>query len=192
MTCGATTIAAVGLATTVAATGASAYGQMQKGQADAAQASYQSGVARRNQMLAQQNADRATQQGEVDAQNQGLKTRQIMGGQKASLAAQGGDIDSGSPANIIGDTAMAGYSDQEGLRYNAAMKAYAYQVQGAGAGASADNLQRASTASTDSLPFGVGSTILGGAAKGAGQWYSYMKNNPGTPTAKSYGSEYDL
>ena len=174
----ASTLAAVSIGTTLAGAGMSAIGQSQQASQQAAQANYQSQVARNQSVLAQRNAALATEQGEAAARAQGMKTLQIMGSQKASLASQGGDINSGSPASIIGDTAMAGKADQDAIRYNAALQAYGYEVQASGAQGTANAYSAAGSNATANLPFGIGSTLLGGAGSAAGKWYGYMQSAP--------------
>jgi hypothetical protein len=115
------------------------------------------------QMVAEWNAQRALQQGQVDEQNQRSKAAALLGSQRAALASQGGDVNSGSPLDIQADTARAGEYDAQTIRNNAALKAYGYRVQGANTGAEAnlDDYKAASTMSQ--LPYSVGSTLLGGA-----------------------------
>jgi hypothetical protein len=151
------------LALTAASTVMGAIGKSQEAAAQAGMANYQAQVARNNQQVAEWNAQRALQQGQVDEQNQRLKSAALLGSQRAALAAQGGDVNSGSPLDIQADTARAGEYDAQTIRNNAALKAYGYRVQGANAGAEAnlDDYKAASTMSA--LPYGVGSTLLGGA-----------------------------
>jgi multidrug efflux pump subunit AcrA (membrane-fusion protein) len=140
-------------------------GQTQKTEADASQANYLAQVARNNQAAAQRNAALATQQGEVDAQKSQLKTAALEGSQRAALASQGGDVDSGSPLDIVGDTARAGATDAATIRSNAALKAYNYQLQANdAAGAANDDSFQAANALA-SLPYSQGSTLLGGASR---------------------------
>jgi hypothetical protein len=161
---GATTAVAIGsLALTAAGTAMSAIGQGQQAAASAAQANYQAQLARNNQMVAEWQAQRALEQGRASEQQQRFKTAQVIGSQRAALASQGGDIDSGSPLDIVGDTARAGEFDAQTVRNNAALQAYGFRVQAANAGAQS-NLYSASAANTmAALPFGIGSTLLGGA-----------------------------
>lgn len=137
-------------------------GQQQQAQAQATQSNYLAQVARNNQLAAQRNATLALQQGEADAQKSQLKTAQTIGSQRAALAAQGGDVDSGSPLDIVGDTARAGYSDTATIRNNAALKAYNYNLQADGALASANDDEFQAANAMASLPYTQASTLLGG------------------------------
>jgi hypothetical protein len=164
------TAATVAVVSAVAGTAMASSAQASKAQADSTQANYLSQVARNNQMVAQRNAALATQQGEVDAQKQQLKTSQLEGSQRAALASQGGDVDSGSDLDILGDTARAGYTDAATIRNNAALKAYNYDIQAndAAGSASDDAFQGASTMAA--LPYAEGSTLLGGLSSVAGKF----------------------
>jgi hypothetical protein len=153
-------------------------GQSQQASAQAGMANYQAQLARNNQQVAEGYAQRALQQGQVDAQNQRLKTAAVLGSQRAALASQGGDVDSGSPLDIQTDTARAGEYDAQTIGNNAALKAYGYRVQAANAGGEAnlDDFKAANTMA--SLPYSIGSSLLGGAKSLAGiDWTSSTFSN---------------
>ena len=151
-------------------------GQGQQAAAQAGQANYLSQVARNNQMAAQRNAALALQQGEADAQRSQLKTAQLEGSQRAALASQGGDIDSGSPLDILGDTARAGTTDAATLRSNAALKAYNYGLQANDAAAQANDDIFQGTKAMASLPYAQGSSLLGGLSSVAGRTADWLKH----------------
>jgi hypothetical protein len=116
--------------------------------------------------------------GRPDAERQQLKTAQLAGSQRAALASQGGDVNSGSPLDILGDTARAGATDVATIRSNAARNAYGFRLQGAGAAGQA-SLASANAANTlANLPLGIGSSLLGGASSLAGKWGDYLRGNP--------------
>jgi hypothetical protein len=158
-----TVMAGVSMAMTAAGTAMSAIGQAQQAGASASMANYQAQVARNNQMVAEWNAQRALQQGQVDEQNQRFKSAALLGSQRAALASQGGDINSGSPLDIQSDTARAGEYDAQTIRNNAATKAYGYRVQGANAGAEANLDDYRAASAMSALPYGIGSSLLSGA-----------------------------
>jgi hypothetical protein len=133
----------------------------------------------------EQNAVRAEQQGDADAERQDLKTAQLMGSQRAALAAQGGDVNAGSDLDIVGDTARAGKLDELTIRNNAARHAYDFRVQAAGLGSQAGLYSaQASNAysSLSTLPFSVGSSLLGSASNLGDKWLTYSrKGGPFNP-----------
>ena len=120
---------AIALATTVIGTGLSIASQVQQANAQAGMAGYQAQLARNRQMIADWQAQRAEQQGRVDEQQQRSKTAQVAGAQRAALASQGGDVNSGSPLDIAGDTARAGEFDARTIRSNAGLKAFGLHQQ---------------------------------------------------------------
>ena len=160
----------VAIGATALSTGLSIASQVQKANAEAGMSNYQAQVARQNQMIADGYAQRAEQQGRVDEQNQRFKTQSLIGSQRAALASQGSDIDSGSPLDIVGDTARAGEFDALTVRNNAALKAYGYRVQAFNTAADAHraDLQAANTMAA--LPYSIGSSLLSGAKSIAGDW----------------------
>ncbi len=173
-------LGAAGLATSVASTGLGLIGQANRAQAEAGQANYMAQVARNNQLIAERNAQRALQEGAAQEDRQRLKTAQLLGSQRASLAAQGGDVNSGSNLDILGDTARAGETDALTIRNNALLRAIGDQQQAANAGGEA-SLYAANAANTmANLPFGVGSSLLSGASSLAGKWAGYLNRTWGT------------
>jgi len=166
-------MAAASLALAAVGTGMSAIGQAQQGAASAAQANYQAQVARNNQMISEWYAQRALQQGSVDEQNQRSKASALLGSQRAALAAQGGDVNSGSPLDIQADTARAGEYDAQTIRNSAALKAYNYRLQGYNSAADAGRYDSQATNTMAALPFGVGSSLLSGASSLADKYLAY-------------------
>lgn len=183
------TLAIASFAAAGLGTGMQVLGQVQQANAQAGQANYMAQVARRNQMLMEENARRAEEQGRVAEETQRLKTASLIGSQRAALASQGGDVNSGSPLDIQTDTARAGEFDALTIRHNSTLQAYGFRLQGVGAGASAGNYEIAAANATSSLPFGIGSSLLGGASSIAGKWADWQMKRPVSP---SYGPEFDL
>ena len=166
----ATVLAGASLAAGVAGTALSVMGQSRAADAAAKQAEYQSQVARNNQQIMERNAKLAEQQGAADEERQRLKTGQIIGSQRSAIASQGGDPNSGSYLDILGDTASAGETDALTIKSNAALRAYGFRAQGANAGAQASMFDMQSANATSMLPFTIGSTLLSGASSVAGKW----------------------
>ena len=106
----------------------------------------------------------------VAEQQQRTKTAQLIGSQRAALASQGGDVDSGSPLDIQSDTARAGEFDAQTIRNNAAQQAYGYRLQAANAAGDAGRYSASAANTMADLPFGIGSSLLGGARSVAAAW----------------------
>lgn len=90
------------------------------------QAAFMAQVARNNEQVAQWNAQRALQQGQVAEDQQRQKTSQAIGTQRALLASQGGDVGSGSDLDLVGDTARTGEFKAQTIRNDAQDNAFKY------------------------------------------------------------------
>jgi hypothetical protein len=112
-------------------------------------------------------AQASAQAGQANYMSQVARNNQMLAERNAALVTQQGEID-------------------------AAYAAYGYKVQGAGFGGQAGLYGSAATNATNSLstlPFGVGSSLLGGASSIADKWVSYKKNFPsGFSTGDSIGA----
>jgi hypothetical protein len=140
-------------------------GKSQQAEMQANQATYAAQVARNNQQVATWNTQRALQQGQVDQDRQRMKTAQAIGTQRAQLASQGGDIDSGSDVDLVGDTARTGEYNAETIGNDAANKAWQYQLAGNSAAGQASLAD--SQASNDWLKFN--DSLLDNSANQAGK-----------------------
>lgn len=99
---------------------------------------YQSQVALNNQIIAQQQEQNIVNQGVSNMQQQQLKTSQAVGANRARMAASGLDINVGTPADVLSDTASLGLEDANNIRNNAINQAYAASGQVMNATAQAD------------------------------------------------------
>lgn len=172
-----------GLVLSAAGTLAGAVGQIgqQNAQAQAAsvaaaQAIYQSQVARQNQALMEQRAADALKRGQIAEENSRRLTRQRIGEQTARFAAQGVDLE-GSPAEILGDAAAAGEVDALTIRANAAREARDYKVAGIGYG-STNVLETTKALNSTYRPnyLGIGGSLLSSASTLAQKWQNFQWN----------------
>ena len=113
----------------------SAAGAIGQGESAAAEARYQSQVAAKNQIIANQHAKYALQAGETQAADVGMQERARAGEVTTGLAASGLDINSGSPANVRKSQAELGDLAQLRTMGNAQMTAYGYRTQAGSFGA---------------------------------------------------------
>lgn len=109
-------------ATMLISSGMQAYSQYQSGKFNAE-------VANQNARLNEQSASDAINRGNVAAENQRSKTRQLMGSQTAAMAASGVDLGSTGSLDLLGDTAAMGELDALTLVNNSKREAYGYQMQ---------------------------------------------------------------
>ena len=84
------------------------------------------------------------QQGDKDAQLSQMHQAQVLGAQRASLAANGIDLTQGSAQDLLSTTKFMGAQDVATIQSNAARTAWGYQVQGSNESAQANLLQHQS------------------------------------------------
>lgn len=106
----------------IAATATKAVGSIIKGEGQAAAYEY-------NARVAQQNAIIAGQQGRAAEEAQQRDTVRKIGSMVAAYGASGVQTDSGSPMDVLADSARMAELDKLTLRYNYALKAAGYQSQ---------------------------------------------------------------
>lgn len=86
-------------------------------------------IAENNARLAADEAANAQAMGDRESEQQAWRTRALMGAQRASIAAQGIDSQIGTPAEILGETALFGEVDQQSIRLNTARNAWGFNAQ---------------------------------------------------------------
>lgn len=161
------------LAASAASTAVTAYGAMQQGQATAAADRYQAQVALNNQKIAGQYAQQATADGEDQVAAKQEQTAQMVGSERAAMAANGVELNSGSALRIQGDTARLGEVDALTIRNNAARAAYGYQLQGVSYGQQASLDESAASSAVTAGNLNAFSSVVGGASSVASQWTKY-------------------
>src|SRR5262245_10885336 len=132
------TIGIAGLGMTAMGSAVGAYGEWFGGESKGAMYDYQAGVALMNKQIAEQNAKYALYAGEVQAQQAGMKARYQIGEAKATQAASGLDVGSGSAAAVREGMYKIAQQDIGIIRTNAAKQAYGYQVEAASKQAEAE------------------------------------------------------
>jgi hypothetical protein len=95
------------------------------------QADYQSTMAEQNARLATIKSQDASQRGEVAAQNAARENRQRVGAQRAAIAAQGVNANTGSAAAVQSSQEAVGALTEATIRNNAWREAWGYKVEAA-------------------------------------------------------------
>ena len=143
-----------------------------------------------NQQIALQNATAAGQAGEAQAAQAEQKTRAEVGAIKASSAASGVDVNSGSALDVQSSASELGELNAITIRGNAAKQAYGYETQGTSFQNQA-NLDTSQAAdATTAGEIGAGSTFLGGVGSAASNYGKYLQQNA-PMTAPSDGGSWD-
>lgn len=147
-----------------------AFSAFMGGEAQQQMYNYQAGVAKLNAQIAQQNATYAIKVGELQAMQTGLQGAQRLGQIKASEAASGLDVNTGSARDVQTSQRKVLGQDVAAIRSNAAKTAYNYEVEG---------VQYSSQAELDTLAgknartagmIGAASSILGSASSVGQEW----------------------
>src|SRR5690606_2480343 len=120
--CEPTTIMAIGAIATTLVTGY-VTSENQK-----AQGEYNAEVAEQNAGLARARADDANAMGTREQEQAAWRIRMQSGQQRAAIAANNVDPTMGTPADILGETALFGEIDQQNIRLNAMRQAWGHQA----------------------------------------------------------------
>lgn len=130
-----------------------------------------------NARMAEQSARSALHAGERQEQASRLRTAQTKSAQRASLAARGVDLGSGSAAEVLTSTDVVGEWDANTIAANALRAAWGYRMDGVNQRIDA-NMRRAS-ASAISPGMAAFGTALSQAGQVAKSWYYLQQNSPG-------------
>lgn len=114
----------------------------------------------------------ALDRGEADAADARRQGDAFKGSQAAAFGASGAEINTGSSATILEDTAQLNELDIMRLRNNAEREAFAFESGAAIDTATADNARTAGG-------IGAAGSLIGGAGQVAGRWQIYRADNPG-------------
>lgn len=141
--------------------GASYSGAADQSQAIRTQGAIQSQQLSTNAQLARMQADDAKNRGEIEAQKRARQGAKDQGSQRANLAAQGIDVNTGSAADIQTDTGRAAATDVATIRSNAWRSAWGFNVE-------ADNMQSQAQFEKIAAESRAGSTIMTGGLNAIG------------------------
>lgn len=165
----------------VAGAGISAAGAVEGGQATANAANYNAQVAKNNATIANQNADYVVAAGQEAASNESRKNAAQSGKIKATQAASGVDVNTGSSKDVQVSERETGQLDSETVLNNSELKAYGYRSQATGFEATAG----LETAEAEQAPIGADLTAAGGllgSASSLGLKWSQLGNTGTTAT----------
>lgn len=168
---------------TLIAAGVAAAGTVVTGVMAYQQHQYQKKVAHRNEDLATEAAKDALARGKIEEQRQYRRTSQMLGAQRAAMAANGIDVDFGSAAAVTRDTMTFGQEDAATIRENTIRETKGYEINAMNFGAEAQSQGMQATGALVSSAFSAGSTLLGGASQ-----YGKLKAAGGGGTITSSGT----
>lgn len=157
----------------------SALGSIAQSRAQSESSNYNAKIAANNAQIATQNATAAGQAGEAQAGAAALKTRAEVGSIKASQAANGIDVNSGSDVDVRSSASELGELNAITIRSNAAKTAYGFQTQAASDTAQSSLDRQQAQYATEAGDVKAGTTLLAGAAVGgqSGLWGNFLNGN---------------
>ena len=175
---------AVAATAAVASAGLSAYSAYEQADAQKKTLNYQSQVAANNATIDLQQRSSSIQQGQLEAQQAQLHQAQILGAQRASLAANGIDLTQGSAQDLLTSTKFLGAQDVNTIQSNAARTAWGYDVQAMN-DTSTSNLTKWQADSISP----IGSALMTGTNSLLGSVSSYAGAKAGSSSTKSKESK---
>lgn len=120
---------ALGAAALYASMALTAYGGIQKASAEKAAGGYQAEVADVNAKQADYKAEQTGRIGAIKEEQHRAKVRQFAGSERATFAANGVDVGSGTAADLVDETYTLGEADALTIRYNAMNEAWGFRAQ---------------------------------------------------------------
>lgn len=165
-----------------ASAGFSAVSAYQRSQADKNAYEYQAAISRNNAAYDEFARADAIRRGQREAGNSRLKYAALKGSQRARLAANGVDVNSGSASNILQDTQYFSDVDAATTQDNAIRQAWGFEVQKTNDLANGELLQGRANAE---VPWkaAVGS-LLGNGMTVSDSWY--MRSGTQAPVRDAY------
>ncbi|MFP2712391.1 hypothetical protein ACLEUQ_00675 [Escherichia coli] len=173
---------AVGVAV-LAMSAMQAYSQHQQGK-------YAKAVAKRNEDIAEAQAEDSVNRGNAAAEQRRREMRQLQGTQAATMGATGVELGGGSSLDIFGDTAQFGTLDALTTVNNAQREAYGYQVQGMNSKAQGLAAQSQARAAVTQTLMTAPLKAYGAYQMGGGTWSPFsqqaapISSAVGTPTGR--------
>lgn len=152
-----------------------AFGASKKADAESAADAYKAQVAKNNAIIAERNANEATMAGGVAAQTQDLKTKNLVGTQLVTEAANGLDVGSGTNVNLRESAEALGHLDTLTILHNAAKQAAGYKAQAGNFQAEAALDTAASENEKTAGGLAIASSLIGGASSFADKWTGYKQ-----------------
>lgn len=147
--------------------GLSGFGELAAGWAGSrvasARAGYQRQAAEINLDFAKMQGANVRERGEKAARKTEAQGRRIQGAQRAALAGQGVEVNSGSAADVQVETEVLSKLDANEIRTSAWMQAWGIE-------ANADNEFAASNVAANALDFEGANTLAVGGIRAASQW----------------------
>jgi len=153
-----------------------AFGASSAASATASMDTYKAGVARNNAIIAERNAVAATDAGNVKAETNDMKTKNLIGTQVVNQAANGLDVGSGTNKLIQASAKDLGHLDTLTILNNAAKNSAGFRAQGMNFTAESQLDMSAAENAKTAGEYSVATSLLGGATSVASKWAGYQQS----------------
>lgn len=163
-------MAIAGLASSIAGGVSSGVGALRSGDAQAAQARYQSSMAWQNYQTQMQNSNYALQIGENKAERAGMAGAQRAGQIVAAQGASGVAVGSGSAKEVQDSQHLVSKMDMDTIRSNAAKTAYNYRLMATGEANKALGYEAAGRNALQGARLSAIGSFIGTAGSVAAKW----------------------
>jgi hypothetical protein len=163
-------VGGVGMAANVAGSIFGAVGASQQGAAQQAMYNYKAGIALMQQKADLQNANWAEQAGDINAEEKGLQSGQMIAATKTQQAASGFDVNTGTGTRVRTAQEDASNFDQSLIRWDASKTAYGFRVKSAMDEAESRLDTMSAGYAKQAADINVTTSILGGVSGVASKW----------------------
>jgi len=164
------TLAIVAASAGTAGAGTSAIGTIESGYATSNAASYSAQVAQNNAIIANQNAQYASEAGLAQAAATSLKGASQAGKVKTAQAASGIDVNTGSAVNVQASERETNVLSSETVLNNAELQNYGYRAAATGYQATAGLEKEEAAQAPIGAIIGAGGNLLSSASSIAAKW----------------------
>lgn len=183
-------IAEAAIATSIIGGITTAYGQMQAGKAANAEAKYKAAIQHNNAIRAGYLADDAIARGKEEKRKTALKGRLLVGKMRATLAANGVEVNSGSASDLTVDQQGINSLDVFTAENNAAREAQEYLIRADQFESEAALTRLSGANAARNSKFQAAGTLLTTAGSVAGKWYQFDKEGAFGGGGGSFGGGY--
>jgi hypothetical protein len=145
-------------------------GSLLSGQSQAAASTYKAGVAQLNKQINTQNAAWASEAGQIQAQESGMKARSQIGQTKVVQAASGFDVNSGTGSKVRQDQSTVADYDQNVIQWDAAKTAYGYETKATMDQAQSNLDVMAASSETEAGELGMATSFINAGSSVSSKW----------------------
>jgi hypothetical protein len=164
------TLSTIAISGAIAGGATGGIGSLLSGGASAAASTYKAGVAQLNKQISTQNAAWASESGEIQSEESGMKARQQIGQTKVVQAASGFDVNSGTGSKVRQDQSTVADYDQNVIRWDASKTAYGYETKAMTDTAESTLDTMAASTQTEASEIGAATSFINAGSSVSSKW----------------------